>query len=71
MHVPSWVMNLLLYIFNFMSRDSVTFGKNFLNIYQGIIFPSLPVSILNGIIMLLLPMHVSNLAVLQPVWLEL
>ena len=63
MHVPSWVMNLLLYIFNFMSRDSVTFGNNFLNIYQGIIFPSLPVSILNGIIMLLLPMHVSNLAV--------
>ena len=69
-HVCSWVMNVLLYIFNFMwflmvfmSWDSVTLRKNFLNIYQGIIFPSLPVSILYGITMLLLHMHICNLAV--------
>ena len=35
--------------------------EQFLNIYQGIIFPSLPVSILYGITMLLLPKHISNL----------
>ena len=45
----------------FVSWDSVPFGNNFLNIYQGIIFLSLPVSISYGITMLLLPMHIPNL----------
>ena len=70
-YVPSWVITVLLYVFNFMwflmvfvSWDSITPGNNFLNICQGIIFPSLPVYILYGIIMLLLPIHISNLAVI-------
>ena len=66
MHVPNWVMTVLLYAFNFMCLLMVylvTHGNNFLNVYQGIMLPSLPVSILYGTVSLLFPVHVSNLAV--------
>ena len=46
-----------------MSSASVTLGNNFLNMYQGIMLPSLPVSILYRTAILLLPVCVSNLAV--------
>ena len=46
-----------------MSSASVILGNNFLNMYHGIMLPSLPVSILNGIVILLLPVHISNLVV--------
>ena len=46
-----------------MSSASVTLGNNFLNMYQGIMLPSLPVSILYDIAMLLSPVYISNLAV--------
>ena len=46
-----------------MSSASVTLGNNFLNIYQGIMLPSLPVSILYDIITLLSPACISNLVV--------
>ena len=70
MPVPNQVMNVLLYVFNFMcllmvflSVASVTFGNNFLNMYQGIMLPSLPVSILHGTVSLLSPACISNDAI--------
>ena len=43
-----------------LSLASVTLGNNFLNMCQGIMLPSLPVSILYGTVSLLLPAHVAN-----------
>ena len=54
MHVPNCIMTVL-YVFNFMcflmvfmSLASVILGNNFLNTYQDIMLPLLPVSILYG-----------------------
>ena len=70
MQVPNCVMTVLLYVFNFMcllmvflSLAPVTLGNNFLNMCQGIMLPSLPISILYGIVSLLLPVCISNSAV--------
>ena len=69
-HVPNCVMTVLLYVFNFMclliilmSLASVTPGNKFLNMYQGIMLPSLPVYILYGTVSLLSPVHIYNFAV--------
>ena len=47
----------------FLSLASISLGNNFLNMYHGIMLPSLPMSILYGTVILLSPAHISNLAV--------
>ena len=72
MHVPSCVICVLLYIFNFMlhfmepfSCSSSIFLNGFLNIYNGIMLPSLPVSILYGISVAVLPTCIFRCAVIN------
>ena len=65
--IPNYVMTDLLYVFNFtcllmvfLNLASVMFGKSLLDIYHVIMLFPLPVSVLYGTIILLLPTHVSN-----------
>ena len=72
MHVPNCVICVLLYILSLIlpfldlfSCSSFIFLKSFLNVYSGIMFPSLPVSILYGISTVVSPTFVSKCAVIS------
>ena len=53
--VPLYVLHFMLPFMGLFSCSSVIFLNSFLNIYIGIMLPSLPVSILNGISTVVLP----------------
>ena len=54
---------ILCVLISFLGWASITLGNNFLKMYQDIMLPSLPVSILYRIVISLLPAHVSSLLV--------